>query len=188
MSTGTRIESTVAHGRSVVAAGIGAGGARKSAMATSNKRRSRAMTTHNPDVLQPTRGSKSREERQRDITRTNRFLPELFAFYGVRSILKKEVVDAVTTEIGCSPETAQGYVDDLTSRHPRSRYVVHEVNHKPHVSPKDPQLLAEDAAKWASRQDPQLLTENAGELASQQDSEQPPKPRRSRQRQGGDHG
>ena len=127
------------------------------------------MTNHNPDVLHPTQGSRAHEERQQAQVDAAKSMWGLFKAYGDRPILKKELVDAVAFDLGCSQETAQGYVDALSSIHPLSPFVTHEVNRKPHVSPKDPQLLAEDA----------------GKLASQQDSEQPPKRTRSRQAKGG---
>ena len=69
------------------------------------------------------------------------------------------MIDALAFELGCSQETAQGYLDALSSISPRAPLVSHDVNRKAHISLKDPQLLHEDANL----------------SASQQDSKQPPK-------------
>ena len=127
------------------------------------------MQTNNPDVLHPTRGSLSHGERLDAIDRAEQTIRELFEVYGGRPILKKEVVDAVAFAEGCTQETAQSYVDALSSIHPLSPFVSHEVNRKAHLSIKDPQLLTEDADN----------------VASQQDSKQPPKKDRPQRRKGG---
>ena len=126
------------------------------------------MESHNPDVLHPTRGAKAHAERHDAQDLAEQCIWDLFKVYDGRPILKKELVDAVAFDQGCSQDSAQQYVDALSSIHPRAPFVTHEVNRKSHVSPKDLQLLAEDA----------------GSLAPQQDSKQPTKSR-TRQRKGG---
>ncbi len=117
------------------------------------------MSTHNPDVLHPTRGTQAHLERLQALERAEQTIRELFKFYEGLPLLKKDLVDAVAFAEGCAQETAQGYVDALSSIHPRSPFVTHEVNKQAHVFLKDPQLLAEDA----------------GTLAPLQHSQQPPK-------------
>ena len=120
------------------------------------------MTTNNPDVLHPTRGSQAHEERLHAQALTEKVVRDLLKAYGGLPLPKKDVVDAIAFELGCSQETAQGYLDALCSIHPRAPFVSHEINRKTHISLKDTQLLNEDANL----------------SASQQDSKQPPKKRR----------
>ena len=110
------------------------------------------MQTNNPDVLHPTRSSKAHEERLLAVDQALQTCKEMFKVYG-GPILKKELVDAVAYDQGCSQETAQSYVDALSSIHPRSPLITHAVNHKAHCSLKDPQLLAEDAGTVALSDD-----------------------------------
>ena len=117
------------------------------------------MATNNPDVLHPTRGSRAHEERLQALADTEKVVRDLFAVYGGDPILKKDVIDAVAFELGCSQETAQSYVDALCRIHPRAPFLNCEIGRKTHVAIKDPQLLKDDANL----------------SASQQDSKQPPK-------------
>ena len=130
------------------------------------------MTTHNPDVLHPTRGSQAHDERLHALGQAEKAVRDLFTVYEGRPLPKKDVIDALAFELGCSQETAQGYLDALSSISPRAPFVSHDVNRKAHISLKDPQLLHEDANL----------------SASQQHSKHPPKksrPRSPRKAQGG---
>ena len=112
------------------------------------------MTTNNPDVLNPTRGSKAHAERLRAQAEAEQIVRDLSAVYGGDPLLKKDVVDAVAFGLGCSQETAQSYVDALCSIHPRAPFLNCEIGREAHVAIKDPQLLNEDADRSASKQPP----------------------------------
>ena len=112
------------------------------------------MTTNNPDVLHPTRGSRAHDERLKALADAEKVVRDLSAVYGGDPILKKDVLDAVAFELGCSQETAQSYVDALCSIHPRAPFLNCEIGRKAHVAIKDPQLLNEDANLSASKPPP----------------------------------
>ena len=123
------------------------------------------MTTNNPDVLHPTRGSKAHEERLAAVAWAEQIIRDLSAVYGGDPLLKKDVVDAVAFEQGCSQETAQSYVDALCSIHPRAPFLNFGTGSKTRVAIKHPQLLNEDAnlsaSKKPSEQSPKTSTPRA---------------------------
>ena len=102
------------------------------------------MERNNPDVLLQTKGDRAHEERQEALDRARDSILVLFVTYSP-PFPQKGVIDAVAFEQGCSQDTTQGFVDALSSIHPRSPFIAHEVKRKAHISPKDSQLLTEDA-------------------------------------------